>query len=40
LREGSGASGVQGSPPIGGLPLPPNPEADDIIWDSAEEEDQ
>lgn len=40
LRGGSGASGGQGSPPIGGLPQPPIPEADDIIWDSADGDDQ
>ncbi|MFZ2997561.1 AAA family ATPase [Sphingobium sp.] len=38
LRGGSGASGGQGSPPIGGLPQPPIPEAGDIIWDSADDE--
>lgn len=40
LREGFGASGGQGSPPIGGLPQPPAPEAEDIIWDQPDEDDQ
>jgi RecA-family ATPase len=38
LRGSYGASGGQGSPPIGGLPQPPIPEAGDIIWDSADDE--
>lgn len=38
LRGSYGASGGQGSPPIGGLPQPPNPEADDIIWDEQDGE--
>lgn len=40
LRGSFGASGGQGSPPIGGLSQPPIPEAEDIIWDDAAGEDQ
>ena len=39
LRGSFGASGGQGSPPIGGLPQPPTPEAEDIIWDDPGEGD-
>ncbi|AYO80252.1 AAA family ATPase [Sphingobium yanoikuyae] len=39
LRGSFGASGGQGSPPIGGLPQPPIPEAEDIIWDDPGGED-
>lgn len=39
LRGSFGASGGQGSPPIGGLPQPPIPEAEDIIWDDPVGED-